>query len=300
MASPTRPIIIKRVIEETGHRHHGGAWKVAYADFVTAMMAFFLLLWLLSAASEETLKGLADYFSDAKVQSGPPGGMGGILHGLTPTDGSSPVAVTLAPPVAIDGLGAEPPRSVDLIIATVPDVELLDDATLEAERRRREEESFAAARSALLERLAGNQELARFAANLLVDRTPEGLRIQLVDLEGDSMFPSGSDRMHPHTERLLAVVVQAIADLPNKLSIRGHTDARPFASGARYDNWRLSTDRANATRVAMVAAGLAGGRIAEVIGKGESEHLVPDDPENARNRRISIVLLNTEALAGAP
>ncbi len=292
-----QPIIVRRIIVEGHHGHHGGAWKVAYADFVTAMMAFFLLLWLLSTSSEDVLKGLAEYFSEAVAQTGPPGGVGGTLQGLTvvpdqvPRTPSSPFALQTS--VAMRD---EEPKDdeTELALGTASegaDLRHLDDATLDREWRRREEKRFEAAKRAIEAALSSSPELEKFKESLIFDQTPEGLRIQIVDREQTSMFPLGSDVMYPHTRRLLAVVVQAIANMPNRLSIRGHTDARPFLSGT-YDNWRLSSDRANATRQAMIEAGLDPARIAEVVGRADVEPLIASDPNDPRNRRISLVLLH--------
>ena len=302
------PLIVKKVVEEGGHGHHGGAWKVAYADFVTAMMAFFLLLWLLSTANKETLKGLAEYFSDARVNTGKPGGVGGVLEGITVTP-FEPVQPQSATPFSFQV--AVPMREEE----TSPDFELdlsgsegaeepldagaLSDEELEAERERREQMRFEQAKAAIEHALESSPELSRYRDNLRIERTPEGLRIQIVDQERRAMFPSGSAVMYPHMKKLLAVVVKAIQKLPNHISIRGHTDARPFSAGADYDNWRLSADRANATRQALVELGLAPERIAEVVGKADTEPLIADDPFDARNRRITLVLLNSPHKSGA-
>jgi chemotaxis protein MotB len=291
-----RPIIIKRVVEDGHHGHHGGAWKVAYADFVTAMMAFFLMLWLLSTSSEDTLKGLAEYFTDASANEGAPGGVAGVLNGISllpkapifDQPSSSPSAAQRAlPAMEVD---PEHPDSEDLQPARRDDAEAQLDGP-EQWRGRQEQARFETAKDAIFRALERSPELGAFADDLVIEETAEGLRIQLLDRENSPMFPSGTDRMHAHTERLLRVVTQAILPLPNRVSIRGHTDSRPFA-GNGYDNWRLSSDRANATRLAMLAAGLPASRIADVIGKGDSEHLFPADPDDARNRRMSIVLLH--------
>ena len=296
-----RPIVIKRVVEEGHHGHHGGAWKVAYADFVTAMMAFFLMLWLLSTSSEDTLKGLAEYFTDASANEGTPGGVGGVLNGIS---------VLPARPI-FDQPSSSPAAAQRALPAMEIDPENLDSEELQPVRRaepeldgpevrrgRQEQARFDTAREAILDAVEQSPELGAFADSLVIEETVEGLRVQLLDRENLAMFPTGSDRMLPHTERLLRVVTRAILPLPNRVSIRGHTDARPFAAGV-YDNWRLSSDRANATRLAMLAAGLPAGRIADVVGKADAEHLFPADPFDARNRRISIVLLrDAPALSG--
>ncbi len=299
------PIVIRKIIEEDGHGHHGGAWKVAYADFVTAMMAFFLMLWLLSTADEQQLKGLAEYFSDAAENRSQPGGMGGVLDGISFVTPDMAIEAPVSPfapsslPLTATPEEADPDDfALDLTEAFGPEGardaaerQPLDDEAFAREQRRREQEAFDEARREMLNALAQRPELAAFTDSLIVDDTPEGLRIQIVDREQNAMFPSASAEMLDSARALIALVADAIEDLPNRLSIRGHTDARPFARDARYDNWRLSADRANATREALVEAGVPASRVADIIGKGASEPLFPDDPFDARNRRISLVLL---------
>ncbi len=297
------PIVIRKVIEAGGHGHHGGAWKVAYADFVTAMMAFFLMLWLLATADQQQLKGLAEYFSEAKAQQGTPGGAGGLLDGITMTTDELSVQMPVSPFAAAVPPLTQSPReldpeafSLDLAAeASRSDApsqrpELVDEA-FEKERQRREQAAFDEAKTAILNALSEAPELSAFADNLLIDDTPEGLRIQIIDREQTAMFPTASAELYPSARQLLRLVAQSIANLPNQLSIRGHTDSQRFAPGARYDNWRLSSDRANATREALVAAGVAAERVANVIGKADAEPLIETDPADARNRRISLVVL---------
>jgi chemotaxis protein MotB len=288
-----RPLVIRRVTVQGHGGHHGGAWKVAYADFVTAMMAFFLLLWLISSASEDTLKGLSEYFSEAKVDVGTPGGTGGLLDGRTLLPSGGVQAATAVPilPLPPPGSAAAEVEPSETGPTAGLASELAEEA-IEAEIERREQAAFEQTRAAIAASLESAPELERFAENLLIDRTPEGLRVQIVDREDAPMFPVGSDQMYPHTLRLLGVVARAVAGLPNRVSIRGHTDALPFAAGASYDNWRLSSDRANATRVALVGLGLPPARVADVTGKADAESLFADDPHDPRNRRISLVLLN--------
>jgi len=302
MSNPNAPVIIKKVIEEGGHGHHGGAWKVAYADFVTAMMAFFLMLWLLSTASEDQLKGLAEYFSESDQNTGEPGGVGGILDGTSPiaeqitvSGPISPFATPMSLPQSDQDREPSDSFSMDLFGAdSEGDEEPLDGlsaAAIEAAREARAEAEFEETRDKIVAALEGSPELNEFADSLLIDRTEDGLRIQIVDGAGYAMFPGGSAAMYQHTRKLIAVVVETIKDLPNQLSIRGHTDSAPFASGTGYDNWMLSADRANATRLALLAAGLPEARVAEVIGKADAEHLFDENPRDPRNRRISLVLL---------
>jgi chemotaxis protein MotB len=283
-----RPILIRRPVVAAGHGHHGGAWKVAYADFVTAMMAFFLLLWLISSASDETKKGLADFFSNATVNIGPPGGVGGVLDGMTVLPGAVPALPTSPfdrPPELPSRPEDEEALEPGLPAGPVPEAELA------VETENGDEANFSAARASILGALQLDPALRGLKDHLRFQETPEGLRIEILDGERIPMFPLGSDVMFAHTRRLLEVVAQAVAGLPNRISIRGHTDSLPFAAGAPSDNWRLSADRANATRLALIAAGLVPTRMAEVVGKADVEPLVAADPSDPSNRRISVVLL---------
>jgi chemotaxis protein MotB len=304
-----RPIIIKRV-EEAHGGHHGGAWKVAYADFVTAMMAFFLLLWLLGATTEEQRSGIADYFSPTTAASVSMSGSGGVMGGLTiSVDGPMASSGSLvAAPGVPSGLARELGGDPDAIEAGQTDgtsrlsrradheaasAGADQDGAREAAAREEEieRERFREAERELREALAGLPELDGLSESVRIDHTPEGLRIQIVDHARYSMFPSGSAQMPGRTAELLALVTRAIADLPNRVSIRGHTDARPFPAGSGRDNWILSAERANATRLAMIAAGLAPTRLANVVGLADTEPLVTDQPLDPQNRRLSIILL---------
>ena len=163
-----------------------------------------------------------------------------------------------------------------------------------------EQERFAQAEAELRQALESVPDLSDFAKNLIVDQTPEGLRIQIIDQEGRSMFASGSADMFQHTQRLMALVVDAIKKLDNPVAIKGHTDSTPYSNSEGYSNWELSTDRANSSRRALLAAGLPASRIASVVGRADQEHFVPDEPFSPRNRRISIVLLRQAAESETP
>ncbi len=282
-----QPIIIKRV-KKGGHGHHGGAWKVAYADFVTAMMAFFLLLWLLNAVTEEQLQGIADYFAPTAVSKAA-SGAGGMLGGkVVGEEGAQEVRanrpsfnLTLPPPTI--GSGGE-----DL---TDPKEGLSEDQFVEA-MAEREDQQFQKAKEALMQAVGSIPELAKLADSLLVDNTPEGLRIQIVDQDGLAMFPLGSANMYGHTRALLDLVSRVVTQTPQKIAISGHTDSIPFANSQNnYGNWELSAERALASRRALLMSGVPEGRIERVIGRADTEPLVVDDPKAPRNRRISIVLL---------
>ena len=296
MSNPNAPVIIKKVIEEGGHGHHGGAWKVAYADFVTAMMAFFLMLWLLSTSSDEKLAGLAEFFSEDGTSSGEPGGVGGLLSGTSPVFDDISVNAPVSPfamPMALPPSDVEDDSdnfAIDLLSGEIESEEELAEA-LEAERQALEQEQFEEAKAQIIQALNSSPELNEYADSLRIDNTEDGLRIQLIDGAGYAMFPAGQSAMFEHTQKLIEVVAKTIQGLPNKLSIRGHTDSTPFAAGSGQDNWTLSADRANATRRALIAGGISSDRVAEVIGKADSQHLFEEAPRDPRNRRISLVLL---------
>jgi chemotaxis protein MotB len=285
MAANLPPIIIKKV-KKGGHGgHHGGAWKVAYADFVTAMMAFFLLLWLLGSTTDEQKQGIADYFAPTSRASTSNNGSGMMLagrsmdvQGVMNSSASSSFTIALAPPAS---------RADE-----DPDAEESEEVDIGKALAEREEEMFRQAEEALRQAIQKTPDLKELAENLIVDRTEEGLRIQIVDRDGVSMFSLGSAIMQGKTRTLLAKVAEVVRKLPNRLAITGHTDATPYRGGSGYGNWELSSDRANASRRALVESGLPDQRIARVAGRAALEPLIADDPSSSRNRRISIVLLH--------
>lgn len=354
-----RPIIIKK--KKGGHGgHHGGAWKVAYADFVTAMMAFFLLLWLLNVTTSDQRKGIADYFSPVSV-SREQSGSGGMLGGKTITvpgaqvSPSSPMSADVpvsGPPgysaqqtedaddptetTAGPGQGTGPGKSASGAAANA-DVADQKPSETRAEFQKRMEEmakqlgipgqkpgeklsdfgervkeameslqgaakearQFQQAATEIRQAIQSVPELEPLAQNLMIDQTPEGLRIQIVDQDRVSMFPGGSGQMYPQTRQLVQQVAKALSKLPNKLSISGHTDSSPFPAGSGRDNWDLSTERANATRRALLAGGIDPSRIQDVVGKADRDPLVADQPNSPRNRRITMVLLRETQAAPA-
>lgn len=302
-----QPIIIKK-IKKGGHGHHGGAWKVAYADFVTAMMAFFLLLWLLNATTEEQKSGLADYFSPASVSS-PSSGAGGVLGGKTisvegnrvsaggPSEGgvTLPIPPDLSTPTEENSDESDPEK-------TEPksgESDETDEADVAELLAKREQEQFEAAEEALRDAIESVPELEDLQNSLLIEQTPEGLRIQLVDQDGLSMFASGSANPNEQLIKLIDLVAKVVTQLPNKVSISGHTDSVPYRHDDGYSNWELSSDRSNAARRLLVNAGLDQARVANVQGRAETEPLLPEDTTDPSNRRISIVLLRKNTIPTA-
>jgi chemotaxis protein MotB len=280
-----RPIIIKRIKKGGGAGHHGGAWKVAYADFVTAMMAFFLLMWLINTTSPEQKRGIADYFAPASV-SETTSGAGGILAGTalgdqgTKQNGSQSVVQDASPDVKNPSDG----KSKDAAKASTPADQAKED------QAKREAAAFASAEQSLRQALQDMPELAELSKNIIIDQTPEGLRIQLVDQEGRSMFNQGTAVPNDRAKLLLRAIAKIINQLPNRISIYGHTSAN--SGGAKADgDWPLSFARADASRKIMLGAGVDGDRVYQTSGKATSEPLYPDDPTLPGNRRIAIVLL---------
>jgi len=314
------PVIIKKV-KKGGHGgHHGGAWKVAYADFVTAMMAFFLLLWLLNVTTDAQKRGIADYF-EPTITSKSNSGAGGVLGGLTVGSPGSqtlpmsqpnfnPAQNALRQPQEGDdgneggGPSTDPDKDGGAATAEIPpnDKNNADDRNATGDKKlsdeefrkqaaEREEQRFEDAKKALEQAVNGSPELQALAKNLMIDETPEGLRIQLVDQDKSPMFPLGSADMADSAKKLMVLVAQAINKLPNKISITGHTDSTQYALGAKYTNWELSADRANATRREFQNDGVPADRLSRVIGMADQDPINKSDPSAPQNRRISIVLL---------
>ncbi len=230
----------KPIIKKGGHGHHGGAWKIAYADFMTAMMAFFLLMWLLNSMSEQQLNGTADYFAPTTAslsKSGAGGMLGGkvIGKGVLSSNSSSGAFDPNLPPPTFNNGETESPEDMNN--------DALKKAQEEAEQKQFEETT-----EAIRQTIGGIPELKQLSKNLLIDNTPEGLRIQIVDQDGTAMFPSGSSRMNPNMSKLLGLVATAIKALPKKVAISGLTDSSRYADPNGYGNWELSSDRALASR----------------------------------------------------
>ncbi len=279
-AKKLQPIIIKRV-KKGGHAVHGGAWKIAYADFVTAMMAFFLLMWLLGSTTEGDKKGLADYFgSPLKISL--------LANGSGAGDSSH----------VVKGGGQDLTRSSGQvkrgdIEATRSTVNL---QALKAEQLRAEISRLEELKQKVEEKLAANPHLAALKSQIKLDMTRDGLRIQIVDESNRPMFTSGSAVVQPYMRELLREIGSVLGEVPNRLTLEGHTDAMPFGGGDRgYSNWELSADRANASRRELVAGGLPDDRTLRVQGLAASSPFERNDPEAPANRRISIIVMNREA-----
>ena len=279
-AKKLQPIIIKRV-KKGGHAAHGGAWKIAYADFVTAMMAFFLLMWLLGSTSEGDKKGIADYFaSPLKVA---------LLNGGTGSGDSSSVVRGGGTDLTRTG-GQVKKGDIEAKRSTI-NLQALKEQGKQAEAARLED-----LKEKMREVLANNPRLAAMRSQIRLDMTPDGLRIQIVDEQNRAMFDSGSATVKPYMRELLYEIAQVLAEVPNRLTLEGHTDAQPFSAGERgYSNWELSSDRANASRRELLAGGLPDSRMLRVQGLASSSLYDRADPLSPTNRRISIIVMNREA-----
>ncbi|MDR0777773.1 MAG: flagellar motor protein MotB [Azonexus sp.] len=272
----TRPIVIKRK-KAAAEGAHGGAWKLAYADFVTAMMAFFLLMWLLGSTARGDLQGIADYFQNPLkiAQSG----------GSSAGDATS----------ILQGGGKDLTRQAGQVKQGDVDVKKSTSFSKEAqlEFRRQEAARLEALKAEIEKLIEQSPELAQFKKQLLLDITSEGLRIQIVDENNRPMFDSGGAELKPYTRDILRLIGKALNGVSNRISLAGHTDAAPYAGGqAGFSNWELSTNRANASRRELIAGGLADNKVLRVVGLASTVPFDRNDPLNPVNRRISIVVLN--------
>jgi chemotaxis protein MotB len=276
MSEQKAPIIIKRIKKVAGG-HHGGAWKIAYADFVTAMMAFFLLMWLLGSTAKGDLEGIAEYFkTPLKV----------AMQGGSGSGDSSSV---------IKGGGADLTRKTAQIKKGEVQAEKksYNLKAAQAELERIEADRLKQLKSRLEKAIDVNPTLKQFKRQLLIDITSEGLRIQIVDEQNRPMFNLASAELQPYTKIILHEIGRMLNDVQNRISLSGHTDTMPYANGGRgYSNWELSADRANASRRELIAGGMAEEKMLRVVGLASSvpfNNAASNDPVN---RRISIIVMN--------
>jgi len=274
-----QPIIIKRV-KKSGHAKHGGAWKIAYADFVTAMMAFFLLMWLLGSTTEGDKKGIADFFNAPLKVS---------LMGGSGSGDSSHV---------LKGGGQDLSRQGGQVKSgeLPPKKKVISLKALEAEQKRGEIVKLEKLKQKVEEAIAANPKLEAMRSQIRLDMMRDGLRIQIVDELNRPMFDSGSAIVKPYMRELLKEIGHMLSDVPNHVTLEGHTDAQPFSAGERgYSNWELSSDRANASRREIIGGGLPEDRVLMVQGLASSKLFIPEEPQNPINRRISVIVMNKEA-----
>ena len=294
----SRPIYVTRKKVVAGG-HHGGAWKVAYADFVTAMMAFFLVMWLVASVSKEQRAAIFDYFKNPSMEQGtapkPAQGQNG-------PGGASTAAINLRggmdAPRAQQTMGtgsammAQSQPSLDSVTAKPTPQEIAEE---EAERGKLE-----TLKQDLQEAIARSAALEPFKDQLLIDITPEGLRIQIVDARNRAMFDLGSSQLKDYTRSILVELAKYLNDVPNAVSLSGHTDTTPYTGNQRgYSNWELSADRANAARRALLQGGLSESKIARVVGLSSAVLFDKNEPVSPVNRRISIIVMTKKAEAAA-
>ena len=275
----SRPIIIKR-IKKSGGAAHGGAWKIAYADFVTAMMAFFLLMWLMGSTSKGDLMGIADYFkTPLKVAMAGGSGSGdssSVLQGggkdLTKKEGQ------------VNRAAQPTPKKVHDLKAAEKELMRAEAARLKVLKERIEQA------------IDARPTLKQFKNQLLIDITTEGLRIQIVDEQNRPMFALAKAELQPYTKEILNEIGHALNDMPNKISLSGHTDAAAYSNGEKgYSNWELSADRANASRRALMGGGMDESKVMRVVGLSSAVPYDKQNPLNPINRRISIIVMNKQA-----
>lgn len=283
--------IIKKIKKVSGGGHHGGAWKVAYADFTTAMMAFFMLLWLLNVAPPETLAGLADYFSPTTAAVSGRSGQDAI----NPTD-SDTTGLNPSPVVAISNPG--PPQSGktegDSEGADAEgggDPSSLSPDEIAARIRDQEDLAFEQMQEQLRLAIQESPTLSDMKDQLIMEITEDGMKIQLIDKDRRAMFQKGSAELYDYARRMIREVGESVQTLPNRITIEGHTDGGNYVGPDGTTNWELSADRANAARRVLDSSGVTEDRIFEVIGKAGTDPLYPDQPTKTENRRITVLIL---------
>ncbi len=270
-----KPIIVKR-IKKGGHGHHGGAWKIAYADFVTAMMAFFLLMWLLGSTTKGDMEGIAEFFkTPLKV----------ALQGGSGSGDSTTI---------LQGGGQDLTRRAGQVKRgeVTPDKKVYDMKSARALVEQEEANRLKVLKERIEQTITANPLLRKYKNQLLLDITTEGLRIQIVDEKNRPMFSTASAELQPYARDILDVLGLVLNDVPNRISLSGHTDATPYMTAAGYSNWELSADRANASRRELLRGGMSDARMLRVVGLADAAHLDRKDPFNPINRRISILVMN--------
>ena len=275
-----QPIIIKR-IKKGGHAVHGGAWKIAYADFVTAMMAFFLLMWLLGSTAKGELQGIADYFN-APLKVAMAGGDGaGNSSSIIPGGGNDLSKVH----GQVRRSDSESQKSRNMSAAQ-----------MRADIARRDAELIKSLQAKIDAIITASPQLNEYRSQIRLDVTPDGLQIQIVDEQNRPMFDSGSALVKPYMRDILRGIGTSLSGVEHHVSLAGHTDAVPYSNSERgYSNWELSADRANASRRELVAAGMPDGKLARVVGLAASDLLDTENPRAPVNRRITITVLTREA-----
>ncbi|KQP13766.1 flagellar motor protein MotB [Pseudorhodoferax sp. Leaf267] len=279
-AKKLQPIIVKK-IKKSGHAAHGGAWKIAYADFVTAMMAFFLLMWLLGSTSEGDKKGLSDYFN-APLKVSMQGGSGaGASNSILPGGGKD---LTEKTGQTMRGQSDDPMKR------------RMAEESSKAEAARQDAQRIENLRTRIEALITNSPKLNEYRSQIQLETTPDGLQIQIVDDQNRPMFDSGSALVKPYMREILREIGAALNGVENRISLAGHTDSKPYGNGDRgYSNWELSADRANASRRELVAAGMPDEKLGRVVGLAASRLLDTQNPGAPVNRRITLTVMTREA-----
>lgn len=297
-----RPIIRKIIVEDGHGGAHGGAWKIALADMMTALMAFFLLMWLLGASNTDQRKSIADYFrpaSHSQIKFGELAGSDGLLGGrsITDPDGFPFTAKQTAmlerlTPRAKGGPSTDQGDNEQEANAQGPQDDAPTNDPSRGPKKVEDDFNFEKLQEELKEKLSENPDIAKLKEQVKISREPDGLRIEIIDQADFSMFRLGTAELDPRAAQLLQEVARTVRDLPNKIAVRGHTDSLGFAASSGRNNWTLSTERADATRRLMVANGIPENRFARLEGVADTDPFIPENPADPRNRRVSITLLN--------
>ena len=300
-----RPIIIVKRPKRSEGGHHGGAWKVASADFVTAMMAFFLVMWLVASVNTEQRAALFEYFRNPSMESGrsvkaalgqngPGGASTSAINLRGGLDAPRTVQDTTKPGIGMPVAPAVPDHKA-AVAAPLPTPAPTPATKTELGKDGEENQHLEALMKNLQDAISKSQALEPFKDQLLLDITPEGLRIQIVDAQNRPMFDSGSAQLKGYTDTILREITPYLNSVPNHVSITGHTDTTPYADHNGHTNWELSSDRANAARRSLEAAGLATDKVARIVGLSSSVLFDKGNPRAPINRRISIILMTHQA-----
>lgn len=275
------PIIVKKIKKTTGG-HHGGAWKIAYADFVTAMMAFFLLMWLLGSTSKAQKEGISDYFKTPLKVAMMGGPAVGVTDSLIKNTGGKDITKKQGQVKPVDG----PPGKQKSV--TIQDAK---EALRKSEQAKLED-----LKQKIEQTIDQSETLKKFKSQLMLDITPEGLRIQILDEQNRPMFESSKADLQPYAREILREIGTMLNGVQNKISLSGHTDAAPYPNGEKgYSNWELSSDRANSSRRELIAGGMDESKLFRVVGLASASLYDKENPFNPTNRRISLVVMNKQA-----
>jgi len=288
MEKGTQSIIIVKK-KSHGHGHHGGGWKVALADFMTAMMAFFMLMWLLGSTSKEEQKAISGYFNDPGSEYAI--GEGGANPGLIQMEQPQAESHSKDPQTDTQSEQTDSEKNTQT-------AEQISESLLKKELERIEKEQLEQLQAKVEEEINNDPIFQQMKDQILIDLTALGLRIQIVDKDQRPGFDVGSARMKPYIEDVLKSLAPLLDKVQNKISVTGHTDATAYGEGATYTNWELSADRANSARRALVQGSFPDGKVATVQGMGSAAPLIPEKPDAPINRRIAIIVLK-KAVADA-